>query len=445
MHIKLFLLSSIEYTAGSGCNTAYVASLLGMIEKRSELPPEGDRLLDGGRVFYSESTGTADAFHLNAIDAIDNARGMAMTVASKFQVNQPTQPQPNVSGISIAHLGSHLLYDAHACFLLVTEVAIEVPASSDASHVVRDLFSGHALFDNLGIGNYMHEAFTAATDCALRLLKSLTPGHNLTSSDIRFSEASTLSVLVSGTPLTIAPTTFRNEGSTAFASDAPLVRDYPGALFHPGWNYVVATGLPLEVLTTILQLTLRAQTFYFSLSYMKSYFAEEMRRTLTIGDRVSQADVEQAEQVRLAFHDMLGGFSRYRSQLFPKYFGALDALTDRWHCMDDVADIKEIIVLDLEAKDRRHARQIMKLNQRQSNALALIAVLQLISIYGSLDTGRSLFDHAHWLFYAGTVGWVAILLVFLIMSRYTRTAIACAVLAVLSALAWLASGALWPS
>lgn len=440
MHIKLFLLSSIEYTTDNAGDSAYVASLLGMAGRRDRPFSDGDRLLDGGQACYSESTDTADAFQLDAVEAVNRARGMTMIVAGQFRVAPISQPRPSVAGASIANVASHLLYDTHACFLLVTEVAIEVPASTDASQLVEALFSGHALFANLGIGDYMQEAFAAATQRALHLLGTLTPGLGISACALHFSEGSTLPVLVSGAPLAITAATFRSEGSTAFAPDSPLVRDCPGGVFHPGWNYVIAAGMSQEALAAILQLTLRAQTFYFSLGYMKTYFAEETRRTLAAGDAVSQADVERAEQVRLAFHDMLGEYSRYRNQLVPKYFDALNALTQRWHCMDDVADIKEYIALNLEAKDRRHARQIMKLNQRQSNALALIAVLQLISIYGSLDTGRSLFGNAHWLFYAGTIGWIAILLVFLVMSRYTKAAIACAVLAALSALAWLVSG-----
>lgn len=442
MHAKLFLLSSIEYTAGSGGDTPYVASLLGMARQRSEPPVAGDRALDGGEVCYAESPGTADAFHLDVITAIDRARGMVMTVAGTFHVAASTQTQPTIAGIRIADIDSHLLYDAHACFVLVTEVAIDIPDSADTARLVEDLFSGHRLFDHLGVGNYMDAAFAAATHCTLQRLEARAPGHTFAAGDLRFSEGNTLPVLISGAALKISPATFRSEGSAPLPPDAPLVRDCLGAVFHPGWNYIVATGLPREALTAVLQLTLRAQAFYFSLGYMKAYFAEETRRTLAADDQVSQADIQRAEQVRLAFYDMLGGFNRYRNQLFPKYFDALNALTGLWHCMDDVADIKEYIALDIEAKDRRHARGLLKLNQRQNNALALIALLQLISIYGALDTARSMFGHAHWLFYAGSVAWVTILLIFLIMSRYTRTAIACAMLVALAALAWLGS-AVW--
>ncbi|WP_162628744.1 hypothetical protein [Marinobacter bohaiensis] len=423
-NLKLFLLSSIDYRSHDGQGPQYVDAMLSMSRHFGTDTYGAHRTLEGHNVFYSETDDIADACQVTAFEAIDKARGLKLSHVASFNGDPARLTTPRIDAVGVRDVRSHLLYDSHACFLVITEVCLETTAPPPTG-IIENIFRQRSSFRNLGIEQYMDDVFKRATADVIQILG--TPpgaGGSFSGEDIGFSEEKTLPLLMSGHAFDINPTHFANEETVGQITDGQsMSQDYPGSFFHPGWNYTIAVGFPFEVLVNILHMMIRAQTFFFSLGYMKSYFADELNMTLRRKAGIGEKEVDDAEEVRLAFYDLLAKFKGYKNRLFPKYHRELTALMERWHCNDDVAYVKDSIELNLQAKDRIHNNKVEKQNERQNTALAFIAFLQLISIYGAFGDGFSLFNNESTLFHVGTATLILSLVTFLVISRYLKSAL----------------------
>lgn len=424
--LKLFFLSSVDYAGADGSAHSYIAALLALTRSDGSLG-ENERLLDGDGVYYAESGERADLFAVNAVEAIDRARGASMVQVTSF--SGEVRPDVPCDGFTVRRVTNELLYDRHGCFLVISEVEIVVPNPTDLPAVMARIFAGRRTFANIGIAGHMADVFERAANTVVGIVNARTEGDPLSRSDIGFCEENTLPLLLCDTAFEVPLESFHNEERLASIPHPESIgHDYPGAFFHPGWNYTVACGFPFEVCVNLVQMMVRCQAFFFCLSYMKGYFANEFGETVRGDGWVEEADVETAERVRLAFYDLVSRFNRYRNKLFPKYHAEVDRLLDRWRCSDDIGHIKEYIELNFQAKSRLHNARVELQNERQNKALVFIAVLQVIAIYGAFADGLSLYGSSGWLFALSTAGWVAALFAFLLLSRYFRTAAFAAVL-----------------
>lgn len=425
-NLKLFLLSSIDYRNGLNKETRYIDSMLAITRAFGEAKQASHAFIEGNSVFYHESEDTADTRDISTLDALTKARGLTMAHVTAFSASVTDVPPAHVDQAVVREAKSRLFYDSHACFLVITEVCIGLDTNADVSSTVRQIFEKRSSFENLGLKDYMAQTFEQATSAVLQILhKASASTKSLSDEHVGFSEEKTLPLLMSGESFQVDLRSFRNEEISAqITQQHAISQDYPGAFFHPGWNYTIVAGFPHEVLVNTLHMMIRAQTFFFSLGYMKGYFSNELNLTLKQKIHIGEKEVDNAEEVRLAFYDLLAKFKSYKNQLFPKYHAELCALMDRWHCYDDVDYIKGCIELNLQAKDRIHNNKVEKQNERQNNALAFIAFLQLISIYGAFADGNNLFSEETWLFHLGTVTLVLSLTAFLVLCRYIKTAVA---------------------
>lgn len=417
---KIFLISTMTYDSSGLESDIYIDVLRNFVRKYPDV--ESSRVhLDGTRVNYEESGGLPNLEDVSAFEAIDRARGFSMCASTEFG-----EPDLNLEAVSedfsVDSVKSNLFYDSHGCFCIIYEIVIQYSEDMVESDLLKVLFKGRDSIPNLGLQKYRE----SRNKDALKIIEEIVAGQGikLSGGSLKFEVDNTLPFIVFPDACDIDRSQFKNEESlSGFKSGSNIALDYEGSFFYPGWNYTIASGLPVEVLLNLTQMLIRAQTFFFNLGYMKSYFSEELGKTIKNKEVINERKVDSAEEVRLAFYDLVSKFNTYKNKLFPKYHKELSDLLERWHCNDDVVDIKEYIELDLQSKDRIHTANIERQNERQNRALIFIALIQLISIYGAFSDGEHLFTSDSTLFILGTFTWVSSLLVFLLVSKFYRWAI----------------------
>ncbi|WP_341938166.1 hypothetical protein [Marinimicrobium sp. C2-29] len=419
--LKLVLLSNIDYRDDEAGFSRYISALFSLLDADSAAAPD-ERPLNGNKVFYRESEGCPDLFEVDTLSAIDRARGLSMKQITGFSRSR-TFEQP-LGDLTLHTASSELLYDTHGCFLLVTEVELTLASTAELPTAIAGIFAGRDIAGNLGLRDYLEESFSAAAAQAARTLQRKDPDTPITAEHLQFSQENTLPLLLCDTGLAKPPGDFQNEERlSAIPHPQSLGNEYPGAFFHPGWNYTLACGFPFETFVNIVQVMVRCQTFFFSLTQIKRYFAQEFSQTLRGRDRVSEQEVDSAERVRLAFYDLLSNFNAFKNKLFPKYHDEAVRLLERWHCDDDIANIKEYIELNFQAKNRLHNAKVERQNERQNKALAFIAALQVIALYGAFTDGLALFEQSHPWFIIGSAVWLITLYAFLLLSGYIKTTV----------------------
>jgi len=418
---KLFLLSSVDYSSARAGHNAYLDALFTTL-KAGQRPGPGEQLLNADAVFYRE-TGRGDLFEVEAVSAINRARGASMIQVSDFSRNHPLERA--LGGLQLHNLNHELVYDNHACFLVITQLEMSLAEGENATDAINHLFKGRALFANLGLEEHMEAVFREASERVAEVLKRINPESTLSSRNLAFCSENTLPMLLCNRGLEQLTERFKNEERLSTVPHPHSIgTDYPGAFFHPGWNYTLACGFPYEVSVNLLQIMIRCQSFFFCLGYTKRYFAQEFSTTLGRKDTVDEAAVDHAETMRLAFYDLLSNFNSFKNKLFPKYYEEADRLLSRWHCDEDVGDIKEYIELNFQAKHRLHNARIERQNERQNRALAFIAVLQVVTLYGAFADGLTLRHESNLLFAVSSGAWLALLYAFLLLSRYLKAALA---------------------
>lgn len=418
---KLFLLSSVDYSTTRAGHSAYLEALFTTLQA-GQSPGPGEQLLNADAVFYQE-TDRGDLFEVDAISAINRARGASMIQVGDFSQNHPLER--TLETLYLHNLNHELVYDNHACFLVITQLEMSLAEGASAKDAISHLFEGRALFANLGLEEHMTEVFRQASERVAKVLKRINPESTLSSRNLAFCSENTLPMLICNRGLEQLTESFKNEERLATLPHPHSIgTDYPGAFFHPGWNYTLACGFPYEVLVNLLQIMIRCQSFFFCLGYTKRYFAREFSATLGRKDTVDEAAVDHAETMRLAFYDLLSNFNSFKNKLFPKYYEEADRLLARWHCDEDVTHIKEYIELNFQAKHRLHNARVERQNERQNKALAFIAVLQVVTLYGAFADGLDLRNQSNLLFAVSSGAWLALLYAFLLLSRYLKTALA---------------------
>lgn len=407
---KVFLLSCGQYTTKNN----FIKALFSLINGSD--PAAGHVRLNGDRVFYEETSGSVSLLALDTVTAIDMARNYAMTLVPDFR--QELAFAQDDSG-PVQRVASNLFYDEDGCFLVVTEVDMAFAADSDSETICRYALARREVFKNLGLEAYMEGLFRKAEASVHEIVSA--SAKDFPKDGVQFSQECTLPLLFSEAEMCNGVLErFRNEESlNSISSREGIDSEYPGGFFHPGWNYTVALNLPQQVCLNLLQVMIRCQCLFFCLGYFKAYFHDEFR---VAGDRrgaIGHREVEEADRVRLAFYDLSARYFSYQNKLFPKYHSEAVRLLERWHCFDDLENIEKYIDLNFQAKERIHNTNLERQNEKQNYALALIAVFQVLAIFGALSDGVSVLSYSQEAFWAGAVLCVGSIAAFFVLSRYT--------------------------
>ncbi|QCF27207.1 hypothetical protein [Hydrocarboniclastica marina] len=407
---KVFLLSCGQYTTKKN----FITALFSLIN-RSDQNAEHVRL-DGDRVLYDETSGSVTLSTLNAATAIDMARHYSMFVIPGFRKEVSFGQGDNGP---VQRVESNLFYDEDGCFLVVTEVDMAFAPDSDSESICKYVLARREVFANLGLVDYMEGIFRQAEAAVHEVVSAREK--KFPKDGVRFSQECTLPLLVSEAEMSNGVLErFRNEESLkSISCREGIDSEYPEAFFHPGWNYTVALNLPPQVCLNLLQIMIRCQCLFFCLGYFKTYFQDEFRIASDRRHIMGHREVEEADRVRLAFHDLSARYFAFQNKLFPKYHDEAVRLLQRWHCYDDLENIEKYIDLNFQAKERLHNTNLERQNEKQNYALALIAVFQVLAIFGALSDGVSVLSFSQEVFWAGTALCIGSIAAFFILSRYT--------------------------
>ncbi|MDF1622014.1 MAG: hypothetical protein P1V33_00905 [Pseudohongiella nitratireducens] len=410
-------MSSINYSFLSDSEATYIEIMRSFAKNYPNIVSDDQfDLLDREELFYKESNHSYDLTTVTAIEAVERAREFTMCRVKSFGFEHVEIAKRDNSSFEVKDYSACLLYDSHAYFSLIFEFTVEFNDDISENQILDKIFLNRDINYNLGVEEYVR----FQRDMASKKIAEILEENSIVVKDreIKFTDDDTLPLIIFPVGFSVDVNLFNNEEVVKGLLDkSRLLLDYDQGFFHPGWNYTLVSGFPREVALNLVQLMIKAQSFYFSLTYLKSHYVKELNKTLMDKDKIEVYQVDLAEDVQLVFYSLVAQFKAYKNRLFPKYSYELSLLMERWNCDEDIENIKSYIDLDHKTKQRLHARKIEKQNEVQNKALSIIAAIQVVAIYGVVLDGISLWDSSLILFTVSSLVWVIALGVYWYFSK----------------------------
>jgi hypothetical protein len=343
-----------------------------------------------GDALYTETPGKATLDGVTFKKSLSMARSLSMALHEELDID--LQKCEHVSDIfHVEDIRASVFFDAHAFIFLAYEITLTYPSDTDSKALIQGLFKGRALYGNLGIKK-LHEAHANYLTKKIHSF-FLKNNFQINLNEINLKEDYTLPALFLPNSSDDLYDLFENEETKEqFESNQILTNSKKDkAVFHVGWNYTVAAGFSTETFITLLHLITACQGYYFTLLGLKSHYTQELKRVIENSDKLSSFHVKKAEGVQLAFAHTVSSFHEYKSRLYPKYREEVNNILSRWNCNEDVNNIKELIELDLQAKQKKNS-------ERVESVLFILALFQIPGLISVFTASKELINSSLFLF-----------------------------------------------
>lgn len=397
---KLFLLSTVTYQREKNSSFSYVDALRVFAANYPDIKGfESIDALTDDTVYYEETPGEANLDEIDFKSSISMARALRMSLHETLTINHEKLGHHS-SDFSLSDIKASIFFDAHAFIFIGYEITLEYAEAIDSRALLRALFDGRNIFENLGLAD-LHQEHKTYLENRLEGVFRLN-GLKPVPGNIRLERDYTLPALFLPHCDADFIDLFKNEETREqIESHSTLeMRQHHPSFFHVGWNYTVAAGFSKEVFINLLHVITACQGYFFTLMGLKNYLRSELNSALDRNNLSSHFQVRKAEFVQSAFAHVLSAFHEYKSRLYPKYRIEVEQALRLWHCNEDVENIKEFLELDIKGKQKKQSDRV----EKALFALALFQILTVISVFN--DAATLFRDFAAWL-------WVALFLVFM--------------------------------
>lgn len=387
---KLFLLNVVTYTGdkpdpsdeptAEASHSQFYSEILNVFSKSY---PHKIKGIDPQEVYYEGKNSYSDGNIENNLDnvgfknSLSSARSLSMAMLEELNIDL-NKCKSNSNFFAINDVKASVFFNAHAFIFLGYEITLEYANQTNIKGLIQEIFKDRDLFQNLGLS----EVHNDNSKYLIEKLHSICQqnGLNPRKGDIKLELDNTLPALFLPKATCDLYELFRNEETrNQFESNRVLMcsndEDY---FFHVGWNYTVAAGFPREVFRNLLHVITACQGYFFTLFGLKGYYTHELKRVIENSEKLSSFHVEKAESVQLAFAHTTSSFHEYKSRLFPKYREEVNNILERWNCNEDVEKIKDLIDLDLQAKQKKNSKRV-------ESVLFALALFQLLGMFGILS------------------------------------------------------------
>lgn len=418
---KIFLLNAVTYTGDSedygkikNNPALFYSEILNVFSKRYPNEIKSFKAAETyckGQNSYMESQQETDFNEISFQTALSQARSLSISLHETFEIDIG-KCEPHSSIFSIKSIKASLFFDAHAFIFLGYDISLEYDAACDIKALAKEIFKGRDLFANLGLSRVHRESSEYCLNKLHRVCRN--NGLHPKKGDINLEPDSTLPALFLPKSTAELYELFQNEETRAqFESNQILTHhNHQAQFFHVGWNYTVAAGFSKETFITLLHVITACQGYFFTLLNLKRYYNHEIKRVIELSETISEDQVKKAESARLAFAHTLSSFHEYKSRLFPKYREEVNNILHRWNCNEDVQNIRELIELDLQAKQK-------KSTDRLQSVLFLLAFFQLLGLFSVFSEVNKLFVESRGLLNLSLFTIASITMFLLLLARGT--------------------------
>lgn len=418
---KLFLLNSVTFGDRSEASSndksrtsELYTDVLALFSKFYPNIPgfEQQNHYSRGNAHYTESSGKANLDDVSFQRCLSSARSLSTALHKELELDFQRHKFSN-DIFSVEDIRASIFYDAHAYIFLAYELTIEYSSDLDVKCLVRSIFKDRKLFKNIGIEELHKINSESLREKIYRVL--VNQNIKLDADEINFFEDYTLPALFLPAMDGDSYEFFSNEENRQqLEKNHPLIDNFNDKkMFHVGWNYTIAAGFSTETFVTLLHLITACQAYYFTLLGLKSHYTNELKRVIENSEKLSSFHVKKAEGVQLAFAHTLSSFHEYKSRLYPKYREEVNNILTLWNCEEDVKNIKELIQLDLQSKQRKNS-------ERVERVLFLLAIFQIPSLLSVFTAAKDLIDFSLFLFIESTTALLSLVIFLLILLKGRR-------------------------
>lgn len=331
-------------------------------------------LLDNKAVHFHD----APSNNLNIIDALTQERNLSLRRKDDFY--------HTVSGDILGEayeISTHLVVDQHLNFLVLFECAIKCDEVDLIDAILSILLKERNPIQELKQESFAEKVVQHAISIITEELKKyFSNSHRLENSYCFTIDSSYPIVFIDSKEIIDCVKYLKNEENIVQRSASSLIAsEYKNAYLHLGWNYSFSQNLPENINNSIFSMMVRLQLYYYQMVFFKKYFQNKIT-LLMANKRIGNSDVQNFDDLQMAYNRMRLDYKTYKSGLYPKLYCEFEEVEKLWHLDKDDEIINEIFILQKEFIEKKYKIKIEKIAARQSFALNFLAVINVFGIFG---------------------------------------------------------------
>lgn len=327
------------------------------------------------------------ASEFNYRDALEKTRNFDLLWNDK--VDQYETLNIEFDKFTLLGRDTSLVVDYHGNFLLIIGYTIS-HSSEDVKRVIQSLFKNRAVIENLQDTDWYLGFAEQVKNEIVGYVNSITKSERLVLSEVELDPDAAFPLFYSGAPsLPSLPDLFKNEESLEQRTRCnPLSDEYDDSFFHVGWNYTLALKFPENVNENIFSIMAKMQMSYYKFRYYKEYFNGVYTDILKNADNIDAERIDFFDKLKLNYSVFLANYFKFKYGLYPKFNSVMNTVEKLWNIDKDTLLLDKTFDAQTEFVNKKYNQMSQKLNDKQNQALNIIALLQLVAfvsvIYDSL-------------------------------------------------------------
>ncbi len=165
-------------------------------------------------------------------------------------------------------------------------------------------------------------------------------------------------------------------------NNSAICKDFKDSYIHLGWDYSVVTNVSQAINQSLFCAVTYLQMYYYQLRFYKKFFIQNIDKLSKV-QIINEYDVEKFEQLKLTYQRYLLKYKTYKSGLTPIIYEEFVKVENLWHINEDIDLIQSTFVVQKEYIDKKYQISNEKLNKSVNFGLAIIALLQIATIFST--------------------------------------------------------------
>jgi len=373
-NIRILLITPIQFNEIDKGIKEKIVIKTNEIENDSEIfEPSKWSFLDNVTNTYTDKS--FDAFSLS--ETINNERNLDLFLYNDFS-EQVTFTYDNIS----ITLNAQLLSDENCNFFITYDYLCTSESIKDSDTFINDILKNKDIFTNTNTNDFWQQTTQKATLVLKSTLKKLNI-KNYTELSYKITKDSSYPIIyLNGYSLNDNKSIFFNEENySQRIYESPICKDYKDSYLHIGWNYAVISNLPKNLNSKLFSSIIVLQLHYYQIRFYKKNFQKKIQNIASINE-FSENDLNSFDKLKIAYYKQYLDYRTYRSGLYPKLYDEFKEVESLWHIHEDIEFIDKILDVQNEYIVKKFQQSTEKFNLSLNRALALIAFIQIATIYG---------------------------------------------------------------
>lgn len=320
---------------------------------------------------------------------------------SSTAIDQTETFTRKLDSITVNGRDASLIVDFHGNFLFIIGYQVTLNPSSNVQNAIESLFKNRSVINNLGDRDWYNRIEKNVRIEVARYVNKILGASELSPDRIDLNPDAAFPLFISEAEASekLHDLFYNEENMEQRSVKSLLSQDYDGSYFHVGWNYTLALKFSREVNEQIFSLMAKMQMSYYKFRNYKDYFNEAFTDLFKNASNIDLEKVDFFDRLQLNYHDFLTNYYKFKLGLFPKFNVEMDKVEKLWHMDKDMELMDKAFTAQTEFVNKKYHDINQEINDRQNQALTIIAFIQVIAflsvIYDSVELKKN-YPHLFW-------------------------------------------------